>query len=140
MHDLGKLDLENVCRELLNASQGVLSWKWDSQFQTALAEFTVDNKNSVNAILERYLNTAWDSTNIGNAPEIVQMVISHFGGLRPGQLLFTSDPNQDALIFGVWWPWGDGKTISLRVAPTDKTLSDSESAELTTLFKDWFGL
>jgi hypothetical protein len=140
MHDLGKLDLENVCRELLNASQGVLSWKWDSQFQTALAEFIVDNKNSVNAILERYLSSTWDSVTIDNAPEIVQMVISRFGGLRPGQLLLTTDPNQDVLIFGVWWPWGDGKTISLRVAPTDKRLSDSESAELITLFNDWFGL
>jgi len=100
----------------------------------------VDNKDSVHAILERYLNTAWNSTNIDNAPEIVQMVISHFGGLRPGQLLFTSDPNQDAFIFGVWWPWGDEKTISLRIAPTGKTLSNSKLAELITLFKDWFGL
>ncbi len=140
MHDLDKLDIENVCRELLNSFQGILSWKWDDRFHTALAEFIADNKNSVNVILERYLSSAWDSTNIDNAPEIVQMVISRFGGLRPGQLLFTSDPNQDAFIFGVLWPWGDGETISLRVAPTDKTLSDSESAELITLFKDWLGL
>ncbi len=141
MHDPDTLGVENVCRELLNASQGVLSWKWDSQFETVLAEFKVDNKDSVHAILERYLNTVWDSTNmVDNAPDSVRMAISRFGGLRQGQLLFTSDSQQDAFIYGVWWPWGDGETISIRIAPADKTLSVSESAELITLFKDWFGL
>jgi len=140
MHDLGTLDLENVCREILNAFEGVVSWKWDSQFQTALAEFMVDNKDNVNAVLERYLSSNWDSTNIDNAPESVQVIISRFGGLRSGQLFFASDPNQDVFIFGVWWPWGDGDTISLRVAPSNKTLSDAESEELLALFKDWCGL
>ena len=140
MHDPDTLGVENVCRELLNASQGVLSWKWDSQFETVLAEFMVDNKDSVHVILERYLNTVWDSTNIDNAPDSVRMAISRFGGLRPGQLLFTSDSQQDACIFGVWWPWGGGKTISIRVAPFDKRLSDSEMAEFIKLFKGWFGL
>jgi hypothetical protein len=140
MHDLNKSDLENICREFLSAFQGVLSWKWDSRFETVLAEFSVGNKDRVRAILERYLSIAWDSSTIGNAPDIVLMIDSHLGGLMSGQLLFTSDPNQDAFIFCAWWPWGDGKTISIRVAPFDKRLSDSEMAELIKLFKGWFGL
>ena len=105
----------------------------------ALAEFFIDNKDAVRAIVERYLSIVWDSSNIGKAPDIVQMIVNDLGGLRSGQLLFVSDPNQDALVFGVWWPWGDGKTISLRVAPYDKRLSDAEIAELITLLKGWFG-
>ena len=129
MHDLKKSDFENVCREIFSAFQGVLSWKWESRFETALAEFSVDNKDRVRAILECYLTIAWDSSSIGNAPDHVQNIASHLGGLRAGQLLFTPDPNQDAFIFGAWWPWGDGQTISIRIAPSDKKLSDSEMAE-----------
>ena len=140
MHDLNKSDFENVCRELLSAFQGVLSWQWESRFEVALAEFSLNDKDKVRAILERYLNIAWDSSSIGRAPDNVQKIASYLGGLRSGQLLFTSDPNQDAFIFGAWWPWGDEQTISIRIAPSDKRLSDSEMAELITQFKDWCGL
>ena len=140
MLDPNESDLKNICRELLGSFHGALSWKWDSRFETVLAEFSVDNKGSVRSILERYLSIVWDSSNIGKAPDTVRMIASHLGGLRSGQLLFTSDPNQDAFLFGAWWPWGDGKTISLRVAPFDKKSSDAEMAELIKLFKGWFGL
>jgi hypothetical protein len=140
MHDLNKSDLENVSREFFSAFQGVLSWEWDSRFETALAEFSLDNKDRIRETLERYLSIAWNSSNIGKAPDIVLKIVSYLGGLRSGQLLFTPDPNQDAFIFGAWWPWGDGKTISIRVAPFDKRLSDSEMDELIKLFKGWFGL
>ncbi len=140
MNDLNKSDIENVCRELLRASQGVLSWKWDSHFETVLAEFSVDNEDRVRAILECDLSIVWDKSKIRKAPDIVRTIVKNFGGLRSGQLLFTSDPNQDVIIFGVWWPWGGGKTISIRVAPFDKRLSDSEMAEFIKLFKGWFGL
>jgi hypothetical protein len=140
MHDLNKSALESVCREFVIACQGVLSWTWDSRFDTALAEFFIDDKDRVRAIVERYLSIAWDSSNIGKATDIVQMIVNDLGGLRPGQQLFVSGPNHDVFIYGVWWPWGDGKTISFRVAPYDKRLSDAEIAELITLFKGWFGL
>ena len=140
MQDPNKPELENVCRDFVMAFQGVLSWKWDSRFDTALAEFLIDDKDRVRAILEPYLSVLWDSSNIGKAPDIVQMIANHLGGLKSGQLLFTSAPIEDVCIFGAWWPWGNGKTISVRVAPYDKTLSDSERAELNGLFKGWFGL
>jgi hypothetical protein len=140
MDDPNKSELESDCKELLNAFQGVLSWKWDSRFEAALAEFGVDNKDSIRAILERYLSITWDSSNIGNAPAIVRTINSRQGGLRPGQLLFTSDPNREAFIFCAWWPWGGGETISIRIAPSFKKISDSEKAEKIQLFKEWFGI
>jgi hypothetical protein len=138
--DLNKSDLENLCRELLRAFHGVLSWKWDGRFETVLAEFGVVNKDSVRANLERYLSNIWDSSNIGHAPDIVRTINIRVARLRSGQFLFTSDPKRDAFIFCAWWPWGDGKTISIRVAPFFKKLSDSETAEKIQLFKGWFGV
>jgi len=140
MNDMNQSALENDCKELLRGFQGILSWKWDSRFEAALAEFGAEKKDSIRAILERHLKITWDSSNIDNAPDIVRMINSHLGGLRSRQLLFTSDPNRDAFIFCAWWPWGDGKTISIRIAPSYKELSDSQKAEKIQLFKGWFGI
>lgn len=122
MH-LKKSDLEKISRERLNASWGVLSWKWDQRFEAFLSEFSTDKRDEFRSILERDFSNVWDSTNIREAPDIVKMFNNNFGGLRSGQLLFTTDPtSQDVFICGVWWPWGDGRTISLRIAsPAQKT-------------------
>ena len=140
MQDLKKSDLESVCKGLLSEFQGMLSWKWDSRFETVLAEFGTDDKDSIRAILERYLGITWDSSTIDNAPDIVQTINGNLGGLMSGQLLFTSDPDRDAFIFCAWWPWGDGKTISIRLSPYYKTLCDSGEAEQIQVFKGWFGI
>jgi hypothetical protein len=139
MDDLNRSEGEIQCKELLSAFQGTLSWKWDSRFETVLAEFGADSGENIRAILNRYLPLAWDSSNMGNAPEIVRTIDRRLVGLRPGQLLFTSDPNQGLFIFCAWWPWGNGKTISIRIAPSSNKLSDSEKAEKTRQFKGWFG-
>jgi hypothetical protein len=140
MQDLDKRGVESGGKELFTAFQGILAWKWDSRFETVLAEFGVDKKDNIRAILERYLSITWDNSNISNARARVQTINSRLGGLRQGQLLFTSDPKGDAIIFGAWWPWGDGKTISIRIGSSYEEISDSEKAEKTRLFKGLFGI
>jgi hypothetical protein len=125
MH-LKKSDLEKISRERLSASWGVLSWKWDQQFEALLAEFSTDKRDELRSILERDFSNVWDSTNIREAPDIVKMFNNNFGGLRSGQLLFTTDPSQDVFICGAWWPWGDGRTISLRIASPAKVIVEHE--------------
>jgi hypothetical protein len=72
--DPNKSDVENVCGELVHALQGVLSWQWDGRFETILAEFGVDNKENVRAILERCLSMIWDNSNIATAPDSVRRI------------------------------------------------------------------
>ncbi len=133
-----KTDLEDVCRELLNTFQGSLSWKWEDRFQVMLATFGADNRDDIRAILGRNLETIWDSSNMESASESVVVINRNFGGIRSGQLLFTSDPSQDALIFCAWWPWGDGETISIRLGPYFKELLDSDRVDQIQIFKSWF--
>ena len=132
--------LEDSCKDLMNEFKGVLSWKWDSRFETVLAEFSVEKKDSIHAILKRYFSITWDTSSIKKAPDIVKRINIYLGNLRSGQMLFTTDPNRDDFIFCAWWPWGNGKTISVRIAPFYKKLSDSEKTEKIKLFKSWFGL
>lgn len=132
--------MEEIVKGLATDFQGVLSWKWDRRFETVLAEFSVDTKDQVRTIVERYLSSTYDSSNVGNGPDIVRSVETQFGGLWPGQFLFTSDPKREALIFGTWWPWGDGKEISIRIGPAFRTLAESNRDEQIQLFRSWFGI
>lgn len=91
MSDLNTASAENLCKELARAFHGVLSWKWDRRFETVLAEFDVETKDTVRAALERFLGNLWESANVGNAPNGVRAIDNRLGGLWPGQLLFTSD-------------------------------------------------
>ena len=140
MNNLNPSGPENICRELSDAFKGVLAWKWDDRFQTVLAEFNVGNKARIHDPLASRLDRTWDSSNIETAPEVVQTIISSFGGIMPGQLLFTSDPDGDALVFCAWWPWGNGETISIRLAPFYQKPSGSDRTEETQRLKECFGI
>jgi hypothetical protein len=140
MNDPNKSELENICKELLSAFQGILSWQWDSRFGTVLAEFNADNKDSIRPILDRFLKNTWDSSNIDKAPRTVKKINIYLGKLRSGQMLLTSDTTRMAYIYCAWWPWGSGSTISIRIAPCYKRLSDPEKTEKIQQFKGWFGI
>ncbi len=130
--------LENEFRDLADAFHGMLEWKWDERFRTALAEFSTDMKDEVLGILEQYLVSTWDSSNVKEAPDVIQEITRHLGGLMSGQLLLLSDSRQPACIFCAWWPWGSGTKISIRIAPFSKDLTDEETSALMTVFRGWF--
>jgi len=137
MNDLNLSGPEHLCKELSRAFEGVLTWKWDDRFQTVLAEFNVDNKTRVRDVLVRRLDRVWDSANIKKAPAVVQTIIGGLGGIMPDQFLFTSDPDRDSLVFCAWWPWGNGETISIRLASHYKAPFDSDRAEEIQRLKEW---
>lgn len=128
-----KSEIENICREFLETFQGKLTWTWEERTQTALAEISKDDEDLVRNILNQYLNITWDDSNIDTAPDTVRIIDSHLGNIRGGQKLFTSDPEQDIFVFCAWWPWGNGKTISIRMSPSGKSLGDSEKAEICNI-------
>jgi hypothetical protein len=51
-------------------------------------------------------------------PELRELA-ARTGGLRAGQLLLVGGPVGGITAFGLWWPWGDGETISMRVGLLD---------------------
>jgi hypothetical protein len=130
----------SVCTGLRSAFEGILDWKWDGRFGTALAEFPLVKEGSVLGVLDRYLASRWDGATIGEAPEIAQSVRRYLGGLMSGQLLFLSDPGVDPLVYCAWWPWGNGQTISIRIGLFSETMNAAEKGALTKELKGWFGV
>lgn len=105
-----------------------------------MAEFNTDDLDKVRSILEQYLSFTWNSSNIDSAPEIVQAVNNSFGSLREGQFLLSTDTDKDGCILCAWWPWGNGETISIRIVPTCRRLSDLEKEEMSKVYRSWFGI
>ena len=137
---MNKSEFETMYTEISNAFEGVLLLKWDDRFGTVLAEFKVDNKDSVREVLERYLGNVLDNSDIKKAPRAVNTAVKNLGGLTHGQLFFTSDIDLDMFLFCAWWPWGNGTTISIRIAPYYNKSDDPEKVESISLLKKCFGM
>ena len=132
-------EVKRLSEALFKETQGLLNWSWDEQFSAVLAQFSVNDKDKILGVLGRFLDAKWDESGIRKAPDLVMQLAEDMGGIRADQLLFTTDASKNVFIFGAWWPWQDGQTISLRVAPYWDELSDSESDDLVESFKVCFG-
>ncbi len=132
--------LETACKNLFTAFEDQLNWKWDERFETVLAEFNVKEKARITEVIKAHMGDIWDGGNFQQAPELIKLVIDFFGGLHPGQELFTTRTDRDDLLLCAWWPWGNGETISIRLGVFVRSLTDAENKELSHSFKGWFGL
>jgi len=132
--------LEKSCTRIIETLGEKLTWKWDERFETVLAEFSVTDKETVHQTIASHMDNIWGIDNGEGSPKVVQMIIDYFGGLNPGQTLFTSDPHKDGLLLCAWWPWGNGKTISIRLGVFADALTDQDNEKLTERFRGWFGI
>jgi len=108
---------ESKCKDIFVALKGRLNWKWDDRFGVVLAEFDVRDKESIQSVLDLHFDLSWDLSTALTAPEKVSAAIDLMGGIMGDQKLFTSELKSETLVFCAWWPWGNGQTISIRMAP-----------------------
>jgi hypothetical protein len=132
--------LKITCEAVVRASKGVLHWGWDDYLSAALAVFPATDGPKVAALLATALPGSWDVATIASAPAPVKAQAQTMGGLRTGQRLFASHDARGALAFAAWWPWGDGKKVSLRVGVVCPGLPEAEAAGLTKELRTWFGI
>jgi len=121
------VDFERVCRALRAGGSERLAWEWDDRFSAALAVARAPQHEALLALVAAELRSRWDAASLRGAPARIARLSRAWGGLRPGQLMLTRDPGEDPLLLGVWWPWGDGASFSLRVG------CDAEGPEAAAL-------
>jgi len=63
----------------------------------------------------------------------VREVVEQTGGLRADQFILCSEPTLVGFAYGLWWPWGDDTTISLRIGLAGRALQ-SEILRFRELF------
>jgi len=139
--------VERVCQGLKErfgagtpGDQGAqLRWEWDGGFSAALAVATDPQHHAVLAALEELFAERWDHQRVREAPARIARLCADCGGLRPGQLMLTLEPDDDPLLFVLWWPWGCGTKVSLRVG-CEATADEARALEPLALLKRCFGI
>jgi len=132
--------LESEIRKVAERFRDVVEWQWDGRFGTALAEFTIEHRSSILGILEEVFACKWDSAGVTEAPDVVRKIAKGLGGLMSGQLLLVSDPDATPLVYCAWWPWGNGRTISIRIGLFTETIDAEKKGALTVALKAAFGV
>ena len=107
--------IEKICTRIYAECSSLVAWNWDDRFQAVLSEFPADRETEVISVLEKHFDSCWDEETIDYAPGKIRSVAKDLGEVRHGQRLFCSDPAQDALLLGAYWPWQNGQRISLRM-------------------------
>ncbi len=111
-------------------------WSWDPRLLCCTSSFTVEQEPQARTATQMALQQEWTSATIVRAPQTLRDVVERSGGLRQGQLALSTGPVNGLLVYGLWWPWGDAETVSLRVGLAEV----DPNREPYIRFRDVFGV
>ncbi len=109
-------------------------WSWDSRLNSVTSSFNMEFEDKARACVVDALPLEWTPATLSTAPPRLRAVAEKSGGLRTGQLLVSAGPHGGLLAYGLWWPWRDGDTISLRIGLADVEPSTQASVRLRDVF------
>lgn len=109
-------DVEKVTQDLVDAFGDDYPWRWDEQKNLMLSEFASNKKEKIFSQLEVLFDHKWDKKNIRYAPAALKIQLGKLTSLKDKQVIFTSPAKGDKpMLVAIWWPWGHGGTVSLRL-------------------------
>ena len=126
-----------TCEAVRTGGAAIFKWEWDDHFRAVLSPLRRSDASKAHSLLERSWGTGWSLDTIGAAAPAVLRVAEFFGGLRPGQELFVSAPGPAVGTCACWWPWGDGETISVRIALVTESVPGREQPALVSELRSW---
>jgi len=103
----------------LKAKWPTRGWSWDSRLSCLTSSFTTEVEKQARAAVGEVFAQEWTSTSLARAPQPLKDIADRSGGVRAGQILLATTPAAGLVVFGLWWPWGDAETISLRIGLVD---------------------
>lgn len=120
----------------LRATWPARGWSWDSRLGCVTSSFSTEFEAKARSAAVAALPFEWTSTSLASAPSNLRGVAERAGGIRAGQALLARGAANGPQAFGLWWPWGDGQTISLRVGLVDT----HDGAEAYTRIREIFNV
>ena len=129
-------DWAPICKalETLHAGWPAGAWSWDARFGCLVAEFSVELAETIRALVLEALRDEWTASNVSTAPRPLRDLLARSGGLEPGQRLFGATESESIAAFGLWWPWKNGRTISLRLGLLNLGALDEPYPQIRALF------
>jgi hypothetical protein len=109
------------------------SWSWDDRLAMVTSAFGKEHLAQTQAIVVAALPRQFGPETIAEAPKQLLAVVEDSGGLRGNQLAFCGE-DLDCMGYGLWWPWGGGGMVSLRIGVVGAD-TDALTTRLRALFE-----
>jgi hypothetical protein len=126
-------DLVEAFRKL-RAAWPTRGWSWDGRFFCLASSFDSELAPRARSAAQLVLPHQWIAATLATAPAPLRDFTAGTGGLRPGQALFGSDPIGRSHVYGLWWPWNDNDTISLRIGLVGPDFNERHNGQLRDVF------
>jgi len=109
-------------------------WVYDHRLSCVTSSFPLSAESAARTIIAEITPTSWSASTLAEAPPDVRALAERCGGLRASQVLFWGGRPGALGAFGLWWPWADGKTISLRIGLHDVDTPEQRYPGLRGIF------
>lgn len=130
----------DICAKISLNLPSRCAWCWDEVFGTALVVIDRSDMDLMYIPMTQEFDARWDMASIDKAPPHFSSYFKRVFGIVPGQKMFTSANGNGSILFAVWWPWGDGAKISLRVGLFSPSEDAVDRHRIKAHLTDWFHL
>ena len=96
--------------------------EWDDRLTCALSTVATTQAPQVQTSLTAVLPAVWTANSLAGAPALIQQICARTGGLLPNQQAFSAELPEGVFAYGLWWPWGSGANVSIRVGVSHESV------------------
>jgi hypothetical protein len=97
-------------------------WEWDDRLDCALSTVAKADEARARAALTAQLPVLWTADTLVDAPPLMKTICGRTGGLLLRQMAFSTELPQGVLAYGLWWPWGSGANVSVRIGVSHESV------------------
>ena len=104
-----------VTLERLRSRWPSSDWSYDRRLKCVASSIPLSGESTARAAFAEALPGVWSSATLPGAPPAIRTFSETCGGVRASQELLWGGEADGPGAFGLWWPWGDGTTVTLRI-------------------------
>lgn len=90
-------------------------WSYDGRLLCVASTFDTGLAEQARGLVQVLLPHVWTDRTLASAGDLLVDIARRTGGVRSNQMIFGADRLGAITPYGLWWPWEDGYTISLRI-------------------------
>jgi len=97
-------------------------WEWDDRLNCALSTVAKADEARAHTALAAHLPAIWTADSLGEAPVLIKQICGRTGGLLARQLVFSAPLPEGVFAYALWWPWGSGANVSVRLGVSHESV------------------
>ena len=101
-------------------------WSLDNRFDCVASSFGADFAPQARVLLTPIFPHVISERTLPAASLPIRELAARTGGVRAAQMIFGADMVGRVTPYGLWWPWEEAQTVSLRIGLEGASLAELE--------------